>query len=232
MNRRQYLGAIGGGIAALSAGCSTAESDTTVTSERSIDASNTYLDTPDLRAEPSILPYPAYGQSLPDVTLSDPLAGDSVSIDSDGRDTLITFFYSHCQTVCPRLISALRNVQAKAIEDNRIDTTAFQAVTFDPERDDADRLGGYADRMNVALDENWRFLAPDSPEDAKDIVMDEFGVRFERTHPEEMDKYMFTHRSLILLVNADGYVERSYTDSTPSWQSIYDDLRTLRDREA
>jgi len=218
VNRRQYLGAIGGGIAALSAGCSADDSDT-------------YLDKPDLRAEPSQLPYPVYGQSLPDVTLSDPLAGESVPIGGDNRDTVVTFFYSHCRTVCPRLISALRNVQAKAVEDDLIDTTSFRAVTFDPERDDAERLRGYADRMNVALTENWRFLRPDSPDHARDVVMDEFGVRFERTHPEEMDMYMFSHRSLILLVNADGYVERSYTDSTPSWQSIYDDLKTLRKRE-
>lgn len=218
MNRRAYLGTVAGGIAALTAGCAA-------------DDSATYLDKPDLRAEPENLPYPVYGQSLPAVTLSDPIADEDVSIGADGRDTLVTFFYSHCRTVCPRLISALRNVQAKAIEDNRIDTTAFQAVTFDPERDDADRLRGYADRMNVALDESWRFLRPDSPDDAKDVVMDEFGVRFERTHPEEMEMYMFSHRALILLVNADGYVERSYTDSTPSWQSIDEDLRTLRRRE-
>lgn len=219
MNRRQYLGTVGSGLAALTAGCSADDSDT-------------YLDEPDLRAEPEQLPYPVYGQSLPDVTLSDPIADEAVAIGDDGRDTLVTFFYSHCQSVCPRLISALRNVQARAIEDGLIDATAFRAVTFDPERDDADRLRGYADRMNVSLAENWRFLAPDSPEHAAEVAMDEFGVQFERTHPDDMEMYMFSHRSLILLVNADGFVERSYTDSTPSWQTIDDDLRTLRDREA
>ncbi|CCQ32431.1 Regulatory protein [Halorhabdus tiamatea SARL4B] len=218
MNRREYLGALGGGVAALTAGCSADESDT-------------YLDEPDLRAEPSQLPYPVYGQSLPDVTLSDPIADEEITVGNDDRDTLLTFFYSHCQSVCPRLVSALRNVQANAIEDGLIDTTAFQAVTFDPERDDGDRLRGYADRMNVSLSDNWRFLRPESPEHAQEVVTDEFGVRFERTHPEEMDMYMFSHRALILLVNADGYVERSYPNSTPSWQTIDDDLRTLNDRE-
>lgn len=217
MNRRQYLGVLGGGIAALSAGCSSANADT-------------YLDEPDLRADPETLPYPAYGQSLPEVTIPDPLADAEVPIGVEGRELMVTFIYTHCDAACPRLMSSLRNVQAQTLEDGAIDRTAFRAVTFDPERDDADRLETYADRMNVALDENWRFLRPESAEEAERVVMDEFGVRFERTHPEEMDKYMFSHRSLILLVNAEGYVERSYTDSTRSWQSIYDDLQTLRSR--
>jgi protein SCO1/2 len=42
---------------------------------------------------------------------------------------------------------------------------------------------------------------------------------------------MFTHFALILLVNADDYVERAYTGQTPRWQPIYEDLQTLRNRE-
>lgn len=58
--------------------------------------------------------------------------------------------------------------------------------------------------------------------------MDEFGVRFERTHPEEMDMYMFAHAALTLLVNADGYIERAYRTKQPDPKRLVEDLRTVR----
>jgi protein SCO1/2 len=218
MQRREYLGALGASAVALTAGCSAGTSDT-------------YLSEPDREFESSEVPYPAYGQTVPAVTIDDPIAGEPIETANADGDQLLTFFYSHCQTVCPRLISALRGVQAKAIDEGLIDALRFRAVTFDPERDDADRLEQYAERMSVSLSDHWRFLRPASPSDAKDIVQEEFGVHFERTQPEDMDMYMFTHFALVLLVNADGYVERAYTGSTPQWRTIYDDLETLRNRE-
>lgn len=218
MHRREYLGALGTGVVAATAGCIGGDSDT-------------HLDEPDTDYEPADVQFPGYGQEVPELTMRDPIADETVETTGGDGDTLMTFFYSHCQTVCPRLISALRNVQLRAIDEDLIDATRFLAVTFDPERDDADRLADYADRMDVSLADGWRFLRPDSPEDAKTVVQGEFGVNFERTHPEDMDMYMFSHSALILLVNADGYVERAYRESTPRWQDIYDDFETLRERE-
>ncbi|WP_135662593.1 SCO family protein [Halorhabdus rudnickae] len=218
MHRREYLGALGTGVVTATAGCVGGDSDT-------------YLREPDTGYEPADVRFPGHGQRLPDVTVSDPLAGETVETTGGEGDSLVTFFYSHCQTVCPRLISALRNVQMRAIDEGHIDATRFLAVTFDPERDDAERLESYADRMDVSLTEGWRFLRPDTPEDAKRVVQGEFGVSFDRTHPEDMDMYMFNHFALILLVNADDYVERAYTGSTPRWQDVYADLETLRERE-
>ena len=218
MHRRQYLATLGAGAAAFTAGCSGGTPDT-------------YLSEPDRKYEASDVPFPAYGQQLPSETLTDPIANEAIETTGGDGDTVMTFFYSHCQTVCPRLISALRSVQAKAIDEDLIEDTHFRAVTFDPERDDRSRLSQYAERMDVSLEDHWRFLRPDSPSAAKDVVRDTFGVAFRRTHPEDMDMYMFTHRALILLVNDDDYVERAYTKSTPQWQQISDDLATLRKRE-
>ena len=39
---------------------------------------------------------------------------------------------------------------------------------------------------------------------------------------------MFIHLSLILLVNADGYVERAYRGQETDEGRIIDDLRTVR----
>jgi protein SCO1/2 len=102
-------------------------------------------------------------------------------------------------------------------------------VTFDPARDTADRLQRYAGEMNVDIDDdNWQFLRPASKDRAKTVVEDEFGVAFQRTEPEDMEMYMFTHSALTLLVNADGFVERAYRSKSPDEETIISDLETVR----
>ncbi|WP_121822531.1 SCO family protein [Halostella salina] len=219
MRRRQYLRSVAGvsGAAAGFAGClGTGRSDTT-------------LGEPDRQVESEDLQYPAWGQRVPDVTLPDPLDGGEVAVRDVETPSLLTFFYSHCRTMCPVLISALRNVQTHATNEGYADEVAFLPVTFDPARDDADRLRSYADRMNVdATAGNWRFLRPEGEQRAEAVVTEEFGVAFERTPAKDGDGYMFTHLGLILLVNADGYVERAYRGDSPDSQTIIDHLQRLR----
>ncbi|MFC4408362.1 SCO family protein [Haloarchaeobius iranensis] len=173
--------------------------------------------------------YPAWGEQLPDVTLPAPLESRELELGSIARPRLLTFFYSNCRTVCPVLISALRNIQTHAADNGYADAVAFLPVTFDPERDTADRLQTYAEERNVATDAgNWHFLRPESAERARVVVEEEFGVAFRRTHPDDMDGYMFTHTSLTLLVNADGYVERAYRDQSPDVNAILADLERVR----
>jgi protein SCO1/2 len=184
---------------------------------------------PDREFESSDVPYPAWGERIPDVTLPDPLADEPVGLRALEEPALLTFFYSHCKTVCPTLISTMRNVQSHAHSNGYADGVTFAPVTFDPERDDADRLRAYADRMNVdAAAADWHFLRPATTSRAETVVEEQFGVMFERTHPEDMEMYMFTHAALTLLVNADGYVERAYRTKTPDEETIIADLERVR----
>lgn len=178
------------------------------------------------------LPYPAYGQDIPDVTLPAPLKGEEISVRQFDTDVVMTFFYSHCQTVCPRLVGALKNIQTRALEDGYSENVTFLAITFDPERDTTARLRDYAKNMNINREpDNWYFLRPESVSRAKSIVGETFGVGFERTHPDDMDMYMFNHFSLIILANRDSVVERTYVDNRPVWQDIYDHFVALRKQE-
>jgi protein SCO1/2 len=187
------------------------------------------LPEPDREVDSGDLPYPAWGERVPDVTLPAPLADREVTLRAVDRPQFLTFFYSHCNTVCPILVSALRNVQARALNEGYSNEVAFHPTTFDPERDDAQRLRTYGEEMNVALDDgSWQFLRPASRARAREVVQREFGVSFERTHPEEMDMYMFAHAALTLLVNADGYVERAYRTKQPDPERLVEDLRTVR----
>ncbi|WP_256290734.1 SCO family protein [Halobellus inordinatus] len=189
------------------------------------------LPEPDREYTSEELPYPAWGQRIPDATLPDPIDGGEVSVRSVGKPQLLTFFYSHCNTVCPVLIQSMRNVQAHSLEQEYADAVAFFPVTFDPQRDDAERLRTYGEEMNVALDAgNWHFLRPESKARAKAVVQEQFGVNFQRTHPDNMDMYMFAHSAMTYLVNSDGYVERAYRTDSPDPEQIIDDLETVRNR--
>ncbi|RLM34643.1 SCO family protein [Haloarcula sp. Atlit-120R] len=187
------------------------------------------LEEPDREFESSDVPYPAWGEQIPDVRVATPTEARKVPLRDIETPTLLTFFYSHCQTVCPVLISTQRNIQSHAQNNGYADSVTFLPMTFDPVRDTAKRLAAYADKMNVNVDsENWQFLRPASKQRAKAIIQDQFGVMFQRTTPKDMDMYMFTHTALTLLVNADGFVERAYRSKSPDVESIIADLKTVR----
>ncbi|WP_436903399.1 SCO family protein [Halovenus halobia] len=223
MNRRTFL-KTAGAVSALSgvAGCLGSDDNTDSNA-------NVVLAEPDRPFESSDVPYPAWGEQIPDATVPTPEQSQSVSLRAVSEPALLTFFYSHCQTVCPVLIATQRNVQAHAQNNGYGDAVSFFPVTFDPSRDTADRLQTYAQEMNInAESDNWRFLRPASTERAKTVVYEQFGVAFQRTEPEDMDMYMFTHTPLTLLVNADGFVERAYRSKSPNEDQIISDLQRVR----
>jgi len=202
---------------------------------------NTYLQAADWEVDSSALPFPTHGDRLPAATLPAPLRdAETLTLPDDftGRDTLLTFVYTHCMTMCPRLTAILENVQDHAAEGEFGDEVAFVETTFDPSRDDAARFRKWADQHHVAMDAgNWYFLRPENTARAKAVVQDTYGVSFTKTTPQDTDAYMYAHTGLILLANRDGYVERAYKlqgggEPQVRWQDVRDDLTTLREREA
>lgn len=205
------------------------------------DESHTYLSAKEWQVDPTALPFPTHGDRLPEATLPAPLREpETLTLPGDfaGDDLLVTFIYTTCMTMCPRLTGILSRVQDHTIENGYADAVSFVETTFDPARDDAAALRKWAEKHDVATDTgNWYFLRPESKARAKTVVEDRYGVSFTKTTPEDMDAYMFTHTGLILLANADGYVERAYKlssggDRTVQPQTVRDDLTTLRERES
>ena len=190
---------------------------------------NTVLGQPDRNADVTSeqLPYPAWGQRVPDVTLPAPLAGTDVSFRAVDRPVLTTFVFTNCMTTCPVLLSVLREVQIHSGQEGYADDVAFYPITFDPARDDAAALRNERDQFNVADVDNWQFLRPETEAQAKNVVTDEFGVTFQK-QPVEEGPYMFVHLALVLLVNADGYVERAYRGQQPDENRIISDLAEVR----
>lgn len=194
----------------------------------------TYLNEPEGRQfDSSDYPYPAWGQDLPEVTLHAPIADrDITTTEFDGKNVVITFIYTNCNTVCPVLTSSLKRVQDHAAENGYSDDVVFLEVTFDPKRDDAERLKQYADTMNVDLDaDNWYFLRPESHDRAKEVAQETYGVTFEKTKQTGENDYMFNHLGLVVLANQHAIVERAYSGNGPKSKPLLADLETIRNKQ-
>lgn len=252
MDRRSYLGRLAAATGTLAlAGCSGVLGD---------DGGNpnVTLSPPDTQGEPDAFAYPGYGQRVPDVTLTDPIAETEIDVRDVGTPYLMTFVFTHCRDVCPLLTDGLRRVQDDAAENGYGDEVTFLDLTFDPERDDAERFREYADERSVDLDAgNWHFLRAGGPERTRAVVADEhpdgFGVPYRRsdratdgtaeeadgetTDPDtttaddgehDHEGYDFDHLSLVLLANGEGYVERAYPGPNPPVERMIDDLSRVR----
>lgn len=248
IDRRTFIRATGAAaVAASLAGCSQ------LTASGNDDG--TVLSPPENhdRIKNADLPHPIYGEAIPEATVPAPLRDRTVTTTefTGERHVVLTFIYTSCTTVCLGLTAALRRVQADARERGYGDEIAFLTTTFDPEYDTADVLEEYGTKHGVDYDAgNWYFLRPETPDDARTVVEDTFGVAFEQgddsggmsggslngtngsddeTNESEHGDHArhFAHTSLILLVNGDGVVERAYTGGTPPGNAIVEDARAV-----
>ncbi|XVH33638.1 SCO family protein (plasmid) [Haloferacaceae archaeon DSL9] len=172
MRRRAYLGAVGSVGGGLVAGCLGG------------DDSETILDRPEYRGDdPERYPYPIHGASVPEATLPSPLHDDVRATDSfvGTGETLLTFVFSRCHTVCPALTANLAQVQAQALSSGYGDEVMLMPITFDPTHDTPDVIRSFSTRVGADVEhESWQFLRPESESDARTTVEDTFGVRFQR----------------------------------------------------
>ncbi len=254
LDRRSYLRVTSAAGIALTAGCASLD-------PRDQRPDGVVLDRPEWYDEidgyeDADLSYPTYGDELPEATAPDPLRERDVTTTEfvGERHSLFTFVFTRCHGACPALMASLRQVQADAIDEGYEDEIALATVTFDPEYDTPEVLEEYGEDMGVNFAVgNWYFLRPETPEAAHEVVEEGFGCFFEENedydghgghddhdhddhhddHDEDHDhsEMAFQHLSLIVLANADGYVERAYTDHTlPSPNELVDDVRELRER--
>jgi len=199
--------------------------------------SDTALNPPenhDRRAD-AALPYPIHGEELPEATVPAALHDREVRTTEfvGDRHVMLTFIFTRCSMSCPTLTSNLVRVQAESIDSGFEGEFAFTPITFDPEHDTADVLAAYGEERGVDTDaDNWWFLRPKGPDRAEAVVTDTFGVNFQFVPEDERDKdnMAFIHSNLILLVNADGYVERAYDRQPPNPAEVLTDVQTLRER--
>lgn len=184
--------------------------------------------------------HPIHADELPEARTACAIHGADVGTMDfvDDRHTVYTFIFSRCPSACLVLTANVAHVQVAAIDGGYDDEIAALPVTFDPEYDSRDVLRAYSEDRGAAVDDgSWYFLRPETESEAEQFVKDAFGVHYEpltEKQREEMDMHedmAFLHEEVIVLANADGYVERTYFgDETTDEVAILDDVNTLVER--
>lgn len=98
------------------------------------------------------------GHTISDFQLTDQ-SGAAVSLQNwKGKIVVANYFFTHCPSICPKMMYQLKRVQAYA----GIKNLQLASFTVDPERDSVKRLQEYATRFDIKG--NWNLLTGDKKE--------------------------------------------------------------------
>ncbi len=104
-------------------------------------------DAPAVSAEPP----PTYSE-VPEFALTDQLGNTVTRSDFGGQPWIASFIFTRCGLSCPRMVSALKRVDARMPQGGK---ARIVAVTVDPTYDTVEVLNDYAAAHNV---NHWTFL--------------------------------------------------------------------------
>ena len=114
-----------------------------------------------------------------------------------GRPQLVIMFYTTCTMVCPMIIDTIKMTR-KALDEPMRDQLDVLAVSFDPVRDDVNKLRKYADTRK--LDTKHWTLARTEPQTVLQLAA-LLGVQYRQLPDGE-----FNHSSTLILLDADGRI--------------------------
>jgi len=146
-------------------------------------------------------PLPNYGPVYIPHTFTDQNGQPLDSTLVQGKVYVADFFFTSCNTICPKMSAQLLRVQEK-YEGNE----DFEIVSFsiDPKRDTVGRLNWYAEKLGVD-DDIWHLVtAPKEMIDETSAIMKVF---------QEEDASLddgFNHQGHFLLIDQTGTLRGSY----------------------
>ena len=176
------------------------------------------------------LPYPIYGEPLPEATLPDILSGEPVSTTDLTADShlLLTFVYTRCQGICLTLGHNLVQVQAAAAKEGYTDDITLGLINFDPEHDTSSDFKEWGESRGFKYSlGNVCLMRPETQERARAVVTEKFGEKFQANEEAKEGGMAFLHTGMVILANDQGFVERTWTGNQPSPNTVIDRVETL-----
>ena len=154
----------------------------------------------ELAVSPPLSPeYPELRLQCPDFILEDQFGKAFGKGQFQGKVTVVTFAYAHCETVCPALLETLRQLVGvdKAV------------VTLDPWRDTCGNLSSIANSWELGSD--TKVLSGEPEQVAR--LTSAWSVPVSR---DEKTGEIF-HPALVFIVGSDGNVLYGFTNPTVAW---------------
>jgi protein SCO1/2 len=131
------------------------------------------------------------------LTLTDQ-AGRNLALDGHrGGPLLVSMFYTSCQFVCPMLVDALRDTEAKLSADERAKLSVLM-VSFDPEHDTVAVLKKTADQRELDP-AHWTLARTDAKSVRKLAAV--LGIQY-----RAMKNGDFNHTTALILLDAEGRI--------------------------
>jgi len=84
-----------------------------------------------------------------------------------GKIVVVDFFFTHCGTICPKMMSNLKDVQTTYAGDTSVVLNSF---SVDPENDSVQQLKRYA--LRFGIDSQWNLFTGDKNEIYKIAISD------------------------------------------------------------
>ncbi len=145
-----------------------------------------------------------------------------------GKVAVVSFIYTACsdRLGCPLASVALRELQAKLLQEGLQERAVLLSISLDPERDTPAHLATYAQRFN-ADPSLWHFLTAPS-ERAIRPVLEGYGQDRTQVY-DEQGRFTGRYRHVlkVFLVDREGYVRNIYSTGFLVPQVVVNDIKTL-----
>lgn len=134
--------------------------------------------------------------------------GDTITRkDLEGKVTVVNFFFTSCQGICPDMNSNIQRV-VNSYADN--DQVQFFSHSVDPSYDTVEVLEEYAERFDHT-EESWHFLTGDKSE-IYDLARRSYFAVKPKTEGEDIESD-FIHTENVILIDGKGRL-RGYYNGT------------------
>ncbi len=129
-----------------------------------------------------------------------------------GRVVLLTFVYTRCPSVCPRLSGAVRELLTQTKPE---DPVVAVSITLDPERDTGLQLAAYQQAYGIP-GRLWYYWRTQTQAHAFLLARDLFGVRAATLPDEEI-----LHTDAFFLVDCQGHLRGPYNSQSVDIAKIH-----------
>jgi protein SCO1 len=170
-------------------------------------------------------------QRVTDAVLLDS-TGQALRLSSvtQGKITLLTFFYTYCVDPlgCPFAHTTLANLRDRVRGDRALTgRVRFVSVSLDPTHDTPAVLAGYGQEFTIDPKFEWRFLTARRVPDLLP-VLDDFGQDVSVDVDEKGRATRTLHHMLkMFLIDARGEVREVYSLAFLQPQVMFNDIKTL-----
>jgi len=131
------------------------------------------------------------------LSLTDQQGRTTQLADRRGHPMLVSMFYTSCQFVCPMLVDALRDTEARLSPEERLRLSILM-VTFDPEHDSVAVLKRTADQRGLD-GSHWTLARTDAKSVRKLAAV--LGIQYRALKNGD-----FNHTTALILLDADGRI--------------------------